>query len=109
MPWLERPTIGDASESALIKFMQPIEDVIYTRSQKALAKDCDGKEAKMPFNSTNKYAFIICEYETKESHYCLFTKGAPEKLWTLCNSVYDKGEVKMKNQDWEDAFKNINE
>jgi len=45
----------------------------------------------MPFNSTNKYAFLIVEYETTDSHYCLFTKGAPEKIWALCDTVYMNG------------------
>lgn len=47
--------------------------------------------AKKPFNSTNKYAFIIVEYETEDSHYCLMTKGAPERIWGLCDKIYDKG------------------
>lgn len=45
----------------------------------------------MPFNSTNKYAFIIVEYETENSHYCLLTKGAPERIWDLSESIYNNG------------------
>ena len=63
--------------------------------------DKESKLAKMPFNSTNKYAFSIYEYETPESHYCLFTKGAPEKIWELCNSVYLNGKVVPKTEEWE--------
>lgn len=63
IPWLERPTIGDASETALVKFFQPIEDIIFTRQKKPYVKDGDGKNCMMPFNSTNKYAFVIVEDE----------------------------------------------
>lgn len=50
--------MGDASETALVKFYQPIEDIAKTRSLYELAKGKDGA-AKMPFNSTNKYALSI--------------------------------------------------
>ncbi len=39
LPWLERPTTGDASETALIKFFQPIEDIEITRGKFKLVKD----------------------------------------------------------------------
>ena len=45
----------------------------------------------MPFNSTNKYAFLIVKEETPDSDYCLYTKGAPERIWGLCDSVYNEG------------------
>jgi sodium/potassium-transporting ATPase subunit alpha len=62
VPWLERPTTGDASETALIKFLQPIEDILEIRKRYKVVKDNEGKLARMPFNSTNKYAFNIVEY-----------------------------------------------
>jgi len=63
----------------------------------------------MPFNSTNKYAFLIVEYETPGSHYCLFTKGAPEKIWALSEGCYRNGLVEPKTEEWEKAFVKINE
>ena len=54
----------------------------------------------MPFNSTNKYAFLIVECETNDSHYCLLTKGAPERIWGLCEKVYNQGEEEIKNDEW---------
>ena len=50
--------MGDASETALVKFYQPIEDIAKTRALYELAKGKDGV-AKMPFNSTNKYALSV--------------------------------------------------
>ena len=71
------PTTGDASESGLIKFFQPISDIKKTREQFPVVKDYEGKDCRLPFNSTNKYAFSINHYETSDSYYCIFTKGAP--------------------------------
>lgn len=64
---------------------------MYTRSLRKVLRDSENKPTRMPFNSTNKYAFVLVEYETPTSHYCLFSKGAPEKIWTLCDKVYNKG------------------
>ena len=58
----------------------------------------------MPFNSTNKYAFLIVKYETDDSHFCLFTKGAPERIWGLCSKVYNKGNLEEKNEEWNKKF-----
>jgi hypothetical protein len=37
------PTTGDASESGLIKFFQPISDIIKTRDQYPVIRDFEGK------------------------------------------------------------------
>lgn len=58
----------------------------------------------MPFNSTNKYAFVILEYETDNSYYCLMTKGAPERIWGLCSTVNNDGYEEKKDEAWEEAF-----
>ena len=102
--WLDRPTNGDASETALIKFFQPIQDIKYTRDQYPLIIDKEGKKASMPFNSTNKYAYLIVAYERPDSHYCLFSKGAPEKIWNLCESIYDNGLIVPKSESWEKSY-----
>jgi sodium/potassium-transporting ATPase subunit alpha len=77
MLYLDMPTTGDASESGLIKFFQPISDITKMRDQFPVTKDFEGKECRLPFNSTNKYAYSINDFETPDSHYCIFTKGAP--------------------------------
>jgi len=39
MLWLDVPTIGDASESALIKFFQAVEDIVVTRERYPVIKN----------------------------------------------------------------------
>lgn len=92
--WLETPTIGDASETALIKFFQPIEDIQLTRDRRTLVELPDGSPGKMPFNSTNKYSLCIVNWETNDSYYCVYIKGAPEKLWTFCSYLLVDGRNK---------------
>ena len=72
--WLDRPVLGDASETALVKFFQPIEDILETRKKYPTLKYADGSEAKMPFNSNNKFAINIVKFPTPTSHHCIFMK-----------------------------------
>lgn len=43
MIYLDMPTTGDASESGLIKFFQPISDITKMRAQFPIIKDYEGK------------------------------------------------------------------
>ena len=72
--WLDRPVLGDASETALVKFFQPIQDILETRKKYPTLKYADGSEAKMPFNSNNKFAINIVKFPTPTSHHCIFMK-----------------------------------
>lgn len=53
---LKWKTLGDASESALIKFVHPIRDILEFR-------DANNKIVEIPFNSTNKWQLSIHERE----------------------------------------------
>jgi len=72
--YLERPTIGDASETALIKFFQPIHDIQAIRATYPIREMEDKSLAKIPFNSAWKYALNICEYKTEDSVNCVYIK-----------------------------------
>ena len=109
MLYLDMPTNGDASESGLIKFFQPIEDVQTIREMFPVVRDHEDKECRLPFNSTNKYAFSINHYQTEDSHYCLFLKGAPEKIWKMCNFIDLDGRPVAKSSAWEKKFFSSNE
>eukprot|EP01016_Furgasonia_blochmanni_P015567 TRINITY_DN1855_c0_g1_i6.p1 TRINITY_DN1855_c0_g1~~TRINITY_DN1855_c0_g1_i6.p1 ORF type:complete len:973 (-),score=185.06 TRINITY_DN1855_c0_g1_i6:1267-4185(-) len=106
--WLDRPTIGDASETALIKFFQPIEDIVEYREKYNTTRLPDGAEAKVPFNSSLKYALKICTIPSNDSEYCVYIKGAPEKIWTFCSHIYVNGEVQRIDEKWQLEFNNAN-
>lgn len=85
--------MGDASETALIKFYQPIEDIEKTRLLYPLARGKD-EHTKMPFNSTNKFALTIVQQEGPDHHYVVYIKGAPETIWKYCGRILNKGKYK---------------
>ena len=91
--WLERPVVGDASETAIIKFFQPIEDISVTKSKHPPVL-VNGAPCRVSFNSTNKFSLSIVEYDQPEtgSQYCLLIKGAPERIWKFCTKIYIEGK-----------------
>ena len=71
VPILKRETIGDASESAILKCMElAVGNVAGYRTKSP-------KVCEIPFNSTNKYHVTI--HEEKQG-FLLCMKGAPERI-----------------------------
>ena len=94
------PTLGDASESALIKFYQPIEDIKITRNRFPVIKNKEERDVRLLFSSVNKFAFSVNRYKTHNSDLCLFTKGAPEKIWNMCTHILIDGVSVPKDSKW---------
>jgi len=96
----DRKTIGDASESALLKFAQYNRDVLEHRA-------AYNKLAEIPFNSTNKYQLSIHETEEKkDKRLLLVMKGAPERVLARCDKILIDGkeeELTKKHQKRYDA------
>jgi sodium/potassium-transporting ATPase subunit alpha len=82
-------TIGDASESALIKLVHVNRDIYEWR-------EANPKVAEVPFNSTNKYQISIHESEDPEAagRLLLVMKGAPERIIGRCTSQMIDGVEK---------------
>ncbi|XP_067007033.1 sodium/potassium-transporting ATPase subunit alpha-like [Anabrus simplex] len=105
IPIMKREVNGDASEAALLKYMeQVIGDVLEVRRR-------NRKVSEIPFNSTNKYQVSIHEVEEKgEMHNLLVMKGAPERILDSCKTIYIDGKttdlsayIKMKfNEAYEE-------
>lgn len=96
--WRDAKVKGDASETALVKFFQPIQDITKTRKEHEIAKTERGENAVLPFNSTNKFALTIVEQLTEDSVYTVYIKGAPEKIWGLCSYIMFQGEKQEINK-----------
>jgi magnesium-transporting ATPase (P-type) len=56
----ERKCIGDASESALLKYMEQVQPSSGKNVQEYRSEH--KKLAEIPFNSTNKYQVSLCSY-----------------------------------------------
>lgn len=87
--------VGDASESALLKFAGPNLSAPLEKFR-SLRKMVHG----IPFNSTNKWQLSVHETKTKESDHIIVMKGAPEKILDLCKGIKDGKIIRdMKPND----------
>lgn len=99
VPILKRDCTGDASESALMKFVElTIGDVAGWRAR-------NRKVAEIPFNSTNKYQVSVHEAEkSRDPPYLLVMKGAPERVFDRCSSILIDDDEEEINEQHKKAF-----
>ena len=100
-------TSGDATETAFIKFYQPIEDITVTREKNQAAQLPDGEKARLPFNSQNKFSLLICNYPSEKSFFRIYMKGAPERIWGFCNKMLVDGDL-VDSSPFDEEFKAVN-
>ena len=105
LPFREREVIGDASETGLVKFFQPIRDIREMRKAFSLAKQFDDSDAMIPFNSAYKFALKVYEVENDpEFSHVVYLKGAPERIWEKSTFVYSDGQEKQVDANIEKRF-----
>uniref|UniRef100_H3A0Q6 Sodium/potassium-transporting ATPase subunit alpha n=1 Tax=Latimeria chalumnae TaxID=7897 RepID=H3A0Q6_LATCH len=99
VPIPKRIVVGDASETALLKFSEiTIGNVMEYRER--FKKACE-----IPFNSTNKFQLSIHELEDPHDlRYLLVMKGAPERILERCSTIMIKGQELPLDEQWKEAF-----
>merc|ERR1712212_1457626 len=100
-PVLNREVTGDASEAAILKCTE-----LSTGNVMGVRKKYK-KVCEIPFNSANKYQVSIHESsDHDDSNYLLVMKGAPERIFSRCRTVYvnDKEEPITAENRMEEKF-----
>ncbi|XP_016070203.1 PREDICTED: sodium/potassium-transporting ATPase subunit alpha-4 [Miniopterus natalensis] len=100
LPVAKRTTTGDASESALLKFVEQ------TYSSVKEMREKSPKVAEIPFNSTNKYQMSIHLREDSSQAHVLLMKGAPERILEFCSSYFLNGQEYPMDNEMKEAFQN---
>ena len=105
--FIQRKVEGDASETGLVKFVQPILDKRYggeyddglneIRSRYPIMRVGENT-AVIPFSSDIKFNLIIRDLNTLESrprhasdNMAVFLKGAPERVLNRCSTILVDG------------------
>lgn len=89
IPINERKVAGDASETAILKFLEGlVQNVEKKRHQ--MPKVCE-----IPFNSTNKFQLSI--HRKASGKFLLVIKGAPEKIVDRCSTYLINEEDEILN------------
>ncbi|XP_023265986.1 potassium-transporting ATPase alpha chain 1-like, partial [Seriola lalandi dorsalis] len=94
-----RLVVGDASETALLKFTElTVGNIMDYRNRFK-------KVVEVPFNSTNKFQLSIHELEDPlDLRYLLVMKGAPERILERCSTILIKGQELPLDEQWKEAF-----
>jgi sodium/potassium-transporting ATPase subunit alpha len=99
---LKRETKGDASESAIIKFVEPLRSIVEYRAS------CP-RIFSIPFNSSNKWMLAIHCQEDPNEPLIAMVKGAPERVMNMCSHYLDKDGVTLHEMtvearaEWEEV------
>lgn len=101
---LKRTVKGDASEAAIVKFVEPLRSIVDWRnaSQRLCA---------IPFNSANKWMLSINEQEGPQKDQLplfLMMKGAPERIMDRCSFIYLNNEVRPMTDELREDMEVIN-
>ncbi|MGH0148152.1 UNVERIFIED_CONTAM: hypothetical protein FKN15_012153 [Acipenser sinensis] len=99
VPIPKRDVVGDASETALLKFTElAFGNIVDYRNR--FKKVCE-----LPFNSTNKFQLSVHELEDPlDLRYLLVMKGAPERILERCSTIMIKGQELPLDEQWKEAF-----
>ncbi|OAF67883.1 hypothetical protein A3Q56_04371 [Intoshia linei] len=101
VPILSRTVIGDASETAIFKFIEIQEGNTLIRREE------NEKIAEIPFNSTNKYQVSIHKITIDgEPRHLLVMKGAPERIWERCSNICIRDKIEKIDENWNTKFNN---
>jgi len=99
VPVLKRECNGDASETAIMKFVE------LTMGDVEGMRERNKKIVEIPFNSTNKYQLSIHETEDlKEPRYLLVMKGAPERVLDRCTTILINGVEQPLDKNMIDRY-----
>jgi len=96
VPIIKRDTIGDASESGILKMTE-----ILTKGMTLEMRDQHKKVHEIPFNSTNKYQVSIHKANGK---HLLVMKGAPERILERCGYINYQGQPEKLTEEWATRF-----
>jgi sodium/potassium-transporting ATPase subunit alpha len=81
IPIKEREILGDATESGLIRYA-----IDQLDNYDKLAIEFP-KIFELPFSSETKWALSIHKKPHATGYFTLYMKGAPERVWKLCNRI----------------------
>ncbi|XP_022920711.2 sodium/potassium-transporting ATPase subunit alpha-like [Onthophagus taurus] len=87
-PIMERLVIGDASEAAILKFVE----MTKCYGEPSMYRRLHPKLIEMPFCSSNKFQLSVHLFEAM--HCILVMKGAPEQILDRCETIFWNNETK---------------
>jgi sodium/potassium-transporting ATPase subunit alpha len=110
LPIGERRCVGDASETGLIKFCEPLKPLDKARADYPVFQyNADGKlnECFIPFSSEIKFNLYIRDMNkavrhptSREDNLMVIMKGAPERILKRCTKILINEEERDFDKYW---------
>jgi len=89
--------LGDASESALLKWADSLTPIAELRGSFP-------KLHEVPFSSLTKVALVVARDPERPGVHLVLCKGAPEVVITRCTHVLHNGRPRLLDADWHTDF-----
>lgn len=120
LPIQEKHVSGDASETGVIKFVQPIYDLEDTRSKYKIYTYIEPQtnspiDCVIPFSSELKFTLFIRDMAdgrqgpSQKGDLVILMKGAPERILSRCSKILVKGEELPYDKAQQDRVKRAND
>ena len=101
-PYIKRTVEGDASETGLVKWIQPLlmngaygcynkDGLDSVRDKNPVYRDENGQETAIPFSSDIKFNCMVRKMEA-EGNLRVYLKGAPDRVIVRCSSLLWEGK-----------------
>jgi sodium/potassium-transporting ATPase subunit alpha len=105
LPISNRKVFGDATESGLLKFAAEYFEQEVVKGIESI------KKFEVPFNSANKWALTVISAPHETGSLKVFLKGAPERVYKRCSTIYENGVIRELNEDdfklFEEAYEDM--
>jgi len=99
LPVHKREIVGDASEAALLKYVEITFGSVESIRQKT-KRICE-----IPFNSTTKYHVTVHQSaDSKNKEFIVMMKGAPERILERCSTIMINGKDEIIDSSIIEAF-----
>lgn len=120
LPIGERKCDGDASETGLIKFCEPLMSVENTRKQYPTftytTEDNKFTECLIPFSSEIKFNLFIRDMNkgsnimrNKDEYITILMKGGPDRILNRCTKILINDEERDFDKYWQDQVQEAND
>ena len=105
---------GDASETGLVQFAQPLLDLDATRADFPThsytpAGSTNEVDCAIPFSSDQKFNLFIRNMAKDGKHLRVYLKGAPERVITRCSKILVDGKEEAFTQQFRDEVATAND
>ena len=112
--YIHRFCKGDASETGLVQFAQPIMDLEQWRSDYPIHSytkpgATQNTQCSIPFSSDIKFNLFIRNMSKDGKHLRVYLKGAPERVITRCSKVLIGGQEKDFSGDYRKEVNTAND